>query len=176
MGSIKTLCVYCAASQDIDQAYKESARQTGIYCADQGIEVIYGGGHVGLMGILADSALEQGGQVVGVIPEFLRKREIGHTGLTRMITTKTMQERQAKMEELSDAFLILPGGLGTLAEFFEVLTWKQLNLHNKPIYIWNINAYWTPLLATMEQALDQGFLRQTPEDLVQIITSLDEIK
>lgn len=175
MSTIKTLCVYCASAQNVDQAYLDVARQTGVYCAENGIGIVYGGGHVGLMGLVADSSLALGGKVTGVIPEFLVDREVGHTGLTKRITTRSMQERQARMAELSDAFLILPGGLGTLAEFFEILTWKYLNLHDKPIYIWNINDYWTPLLKMIDQSYGQGFLRQKPTQLVKVISSLDEI-
>jgi len=170
------LCVYCASSSTVDEIYKQTAAETGRFCAAGGIELVYGGGHVGLMGILADAALEGGGQVIGVIPEFLEKKEVGHQGLTQMIETRTMQERQAKMAELSDAFLVLPGGLGTLAEFFEILTWKQLFLHDKPIYIWNRNNYWNALLDVINTARDQGFLRQQPEELFHVIADLSEIK
>lgn len=175
MSSIKSLGVYCASSGAVDDRYKETARITGQYCAQNGIEIVYGGGHVGLMGLAADMALKHGGAVTGVIPEFLKDLEVGHTSLTRMITTKTMQERQAKMAELSDAFLILPGGLGTLAEFFEVLTWKQLHLHEKPIYVWNVDQYWDGLLGTIDQMHDKGFIRQNPNDLYRVIGSITEI-
>lgn len=173
---MKTLCVYCASADGVKSVYQETAREAGQYCGQNNIRIVYGGGHVGLMGLVADSALDHGGEVIGVIPEFLKEKEIGHTGLTRMITTQTMQERQAKMAELSDAFLVLPGGLGTLAEFFEILTWYQLNLHDKPIYVWNVDQYWGPLLDAIKMAEQEGFLRQSPQGLFTEITTIDEVR
>lgn len=170
------LCVYCASSDQVDDVYKDAARTTGQFCADKNIDIVYGGGRVGLMGLLADQALEHGGHVTGVIPDFLEDREIAHQGLQKLITTKDMQSRQLKMAELADAFLVLPGGLGTLAEFFEVVTWKQLHLHQKPIYIWNVHGYWDDLIALIHTAKNKNFMRQEPDSLVHVIENLQEIK
>ncbi len=168
-----SLCVYCASSSDVDPAHKDLARAVGELCADRGVEIVYGGGHLGLMGILADAALERGGRVVGVIPEFLTKLEVAHQGLSKMHLTRTMQERQSKMAELSDAFLILPGGLGTLAEFFEIVTWRSLRLHDKPIAILNHQGYWDSLVMMLNQAREQKFMREDPEALFSVFSSLE---
>lgn len=173
---IQSLCIYCASSSNIEQSYKDLAAVAGRFCADNNIEVVYGGGHLGLMGIVADCALAQVGRVVGVIPEFLTKLEVAHKGLSEMHLTQTMQERQSKMAELSDAFLILPGGLGTLAEFFEIVTWKSLKLHNKPIFVLNYDGYWDSLIEMLQQARDEGFMRQDLSDLFMVFDSFEAFK
>ena len=170
------LCVYCASSDQVDDIYKNTASITGQFCAKNHIDIVYGGGRVGLMGLLADHALAHGGHVTGVIPDFLEDREIAHQGIQELIATKDMQSRQFKMAELSDAFLVLPGGLGTLAEFFEIVTWKQLHLHQKPIYIWNVHGYWNDLIALIHTAKNKHFIRQETDSLVQVIENLKEIK
>lgn len=173
---IQSLCIYCASSSNIEQSYKDLAQVVGGFCAAQNLEVVYGGGHLGLMGIVADSALEGGGRVVGVIPEFLTRLEVAHTGLSEMHFTQTMQERQSKMAELSDAFLILPGGLGTLAEFFEIVTWKSLGLHDKPISIINHNGYWDFLIKMLWDAREASFVRQNLNDLFVVFESFEAYK
>lgn len=141
MTFIKNICVFCGSSTIVDGKYLRAARDVGVMLAQNGYGVVYGGGNIGLMGAAADAALEAGGKVIGVIPKFLRDKEVAHKGLTELHLTETMHERQVGMAERSDAFVVLPGGLGTLAEFFEVLTWKQLGLHDKPIMLVNDFGY-----------------------------------
>ncbi|MGB0719839.1 MAG: TIGR00730 family Rossman fold protein [Bdellovibrionales bacterium] len=174
--SFKTVCVYCASSADVDDVYKEAARDLGQLCAQSGKHIVYGGGHVGLMGVLADSALAAGGEVTGVIPQLLMEKEVAHRGLTHLYQTQTMQERQLKMAELSDAFVVLPGGTGTLAEFFEVLTWKQLGLHDKPIAVLNIGGYWDFLLKTLDFAREQRFIKHNLNALYDIFCDMDAFR
>lgn len=152
------ICVFCASSPDVEERYMALARAMGDLCADQGWRLVYGGGRRGLMGTLADAALAGGAPVTGVIPEFLKDKEVAHTGLDEIHITQTMHERQMKMMALAGAFVILPGGLGTMAEFFEVLTWKQLGLHDKPIVVVNAHGYWDSLIAMMDHAAQEKFL------------------
>lgn len=165
MNNPNNICVYCASSSKVDARYKTIAREVGALLAQRGKRIVYGGGHVGLMGILADSALAAGGEVVGVIPDVLVEKEVAHQGLTEMHITRDMQERQSKMAELADAFIVLPGGLGTLAEFFEAVTWKSLGLHDKPIVFYDPGGYWDPLIAMLDKAQDETFLYQSCADL-----------
>ena len=134
--------------------------------SDQGIRLVYGGGSVGVMGLLADEMLSRGGEVTGIIPQFLMEKEVGHKGLTDMSISSNMHERKKKMADLADAFLILPGGFGTLEEFFEVLTWLQLGLHNKAIGVLNIGGYYNNLFAQMDVMVEQRYLKQANRDLV----------
>ena len=173
---IKSLCIYCASSALVDQKYKDLARDVARVCAENGVEIVYGGGHVGLMGIVADAALAHGGRIIGVIPEFLKDMEVAHSGLSALHVTKTMQERQYKMAELADGFLILPGGMGTLAEFFEIVTWKSLKLHDKPIVVLNAYGYWDSLLAMLQTGYKEKFIRQKPEVLFDIIPDFNVFK
>jgi len=138
--------------------------------AGKGITIVYGGGSIGLMGILADAALEAGGRVIGVIPGHLGEKEIAHAGLSELHVVRTMHERKALMMELSDAFIALPGGLGTLEELFEVLTWSQLGLHAKPCGLLNVRGYYDPLLALLDRAVEQGFLRREHRGLLAVDT------
>lgn len=176
MSGSRKICVYCASSSLVDQKYKDIAHETGAAIVGAGHEIVYGGGHVGLMGILADSALALGGRVTGVIPKLLQDLEVAHQGLSALHVTHSMQERQFKMAELSDAFVILPGGLGTLAEFFEIVTWKQLGLHDKPISVLNAFGYWDHLLEALEHAREERFLRQKPGELYQIVRSVKDLE
>lgn len=173
MSDLRSVCVFCASSTDIDDLYKQTAAQVGRMIAAQNLRLVYGGAHVGLMGIAADAALAGGGEVVGVIPENLKARELMHTGLTQLHVTQTMQERQKMMADLSDAFVVLPGGLGTLAEFFEVLTWKQLGLHEKRIIILNIGGYWDGLLAMIDQIQDHGFSHGSARALFEVVDRVE---
>lgn len=134
--------------------------------AENGITIVYGGGSIGLMGVLADAALEAGGRVIGIIPVHLGEKEIAHAGLSELHVVRTMHERKALMMELSDAFIALPGGLGTLEELFEVLTWSQLGLHAKPCGLLNVRGYYDPLLALLDRAVEQGFLRREHRGLL----------
>jgi uncharacterized protein (TIGR00730 family) len=152
------ICVFCGASPGRDPAFLVAARAAGAGLARRGIGVVYGGGRVGLMGALADAALDAGGEVVGVIPQGLVDRELAHPGLTELRVVATLHERKAVMAELSDAFIALPGGLGTLEELAEVTSWAQLELHAKPIGLLDVGDYWDPLLAWLDRAVEKGFL------------------
>lgn len=165
ISSIQNICVFCGGSDGVDEKYNQAARDTGRICAENGWRVVYGGGRAGLMGLTADSALAAGGEVTGIIPRHLQQREIAHAGLTALEITGTMHERQLRMAELSEAFVILPGGLGTLAEFFEVVTWKQLGLHDKPIVLINSYEYWNSLIQTIDTIKAQKFLYQKNDSL-----------
>ncbi|HEY3280996.1 MAG TPA: TIGR00730 family Rossman fold protein [Armatimonadota bacterium] len=155
---MRRVCVFCGSSPGLREAYTEAGRQMGSLLARQGIGLVYGGGRVGLMGALADAALKGGGEVVGVIPEALMARELGHTGLTRLEVVGSMHDRKARMAELSDGFAALPGGYGTLEELFEVVTWAQLGLHDKPVGLLNVAGYFDPLLALLGAADREGFV------------------
>lgn len=173
---ISSLCVFCGSALGVQESYAQISRDVGLYCANNSIELVYGGGHAGLMGVSADACLSSGGQVTGIIPELLKDKEIAHSGLSKLYITQDMHERQAMMADLSDAFLVLPGGLGTLAEFFEVLTWKQIGLHNKPIIIFDTQErYWMPLLTMIQKISEQKFMRQSCEDLFKVIFSIEDL-
>jgi uncharacterized protein (TIGR00730 family) len=152
------VCVFCGSSTGEDTVYAETARKTGQLLAAYGHVLIYGGGNIGLMGILADAALHNKGQVIGVIPDFLMKREVGHQGLTDLIVVSSMHERKKKMADLADVFMALPGGWGTLDELAEILTWRQLGLIDQPVGLLNINSFFTPLVAQMKIMSEKGFL------------------
>jgi len=154
-----SICVYCGSSADVAQSYKDAAVHLGREAGEQGIEIIYGGGRVGLMGLVADAALAGGGRVTGIIPRHILEWEVAHQTLTELIVVENMHQRKMMMFDRSDAFVILPGGLGTLDEAFEILTWKQLGLHQKPIVVANIGGYWDRLLALVGHGVDEGFIR-----------------
>ena len=155
---MKSLCVFCGSSPGKRPAYAELAVRTGELIARSGLTLVYGGGRVGLMGALADAALGAGGRVVGVIPQMLIDREVGHAGLSQLHVVRTMSERKLLMGDLADAFLALPGGIGTMDELFEAWTWTQLGLHRKPCALLNLDGYYDPLLAFLDHAVDEGFL------------------
>ncbi len=161
-----SICVFCGSSPGNDPAYTETARHLGRTLAERDITLVYGGGHVGLMGVVADAALEIGGEVVGVMPKALVDREIGHTGLTKLHVVQSMHERKALMSKLSEGFVALPGGNGTLEEFFEVLTWAQLGEHGKPCGLLNVAGYYEPLLRVFDQMVDRAFLKEEHRKLV----------
>ena len=142
--------------------YLDAARQVGALVARRGLGIVYGGGRAGLMGAVADAALEAGGEVIGVMPHGLVEREVAHTGLTALRVVDSMHERKAMMAELADAFLVLPGGIGTFEEFFETWSWAQLGVHRKPIGLLDVEAFWHPLQALLDQVEQEGFLRGTP--------------
>lgn len=156
---MKRLAVFCGSSIGASEAYKEGAIQLGNELARRGITLVYGGSSLGIMGTVANAVLESGGQVIGVIPKMLEDREIAHTNLTELIVVRSMHERKAKMVELADGFITLPGGMGTLEEFFEVLTWAQLGLHQKPCGILNINHYYDLLISFFNHMNEQQFLQ-----------------
>jgi uncharacterized protein (TIGR00730 family) len=159
MPELRSLCVFCGSSPGRDPAFLAAARAFGALLAREDLTLVYGGGHVGLMGALADACLQAGGRVVGVIPQALWDREVGHGGLTELHVVGTMHERKAKMAELADAFVALPGGLGTLEEIFEVWTWGQLGIHRKPCGFLDVAGYYAPLLAFLDGAVGQGLIR-----------------
>lgn len=173
--SIENVCVYCGSSSRVDDAFKEAATQMGTLIAKEGWGVVYGGGHVGLMGLTADAALQNGGKVIGIIPEHIQEREVQHDNLTELHVVDTMHVRKQMMVDKSQAFVILAGGLGTLDELFELLTWKQLGLHDKPIVIVNINGYWTKLLEAVQNIADEGFMRQEDLGLYMVVDSVDDV-
>jgi uncharacterized protein (TIGR00730 family) len=157
---VQRVCVFCGSSPGARPAYAEATAETARLLVDQGIGVVYGGGHVGLMGVLADTAMAAGGEVIGVIPQALVDREIGHTAITQLRVVESMHERKALMTELSDAFLALPGGAGTLEELFEVYTWAQLGLHSKPCALLDVEDYYSGLAAFLDHAVEERFLRE----------------
>jgi uncharacterized protein (TIGR00730 family) len=163
---LRSVCVFCGSSRGIDRAYTEAARSLGRTLAEANVRLIFGGGHVGLMGVLSNAALEAGGEVIGVIPGFLVERELAHSGLNDLRIVGSMHERKALMSELSDGFITLPGGTGTLEEFFEILTWAQLGEHEKPCGLLNVAGYYDPLLAVFDHMLDKGFLSQSNRALL----------
>src|SRR5690242_13485789 len=153
MGDIRRLCVYCGSSGMVDERYRAAASELGTRLAAAGIELVYGGGRVGLMGLLADAALAAGGRVTGVIPRHLHDREVAHAGLSELIVVGSMHERKRRMFDIADGFAALPGGLGTLDETIEIVTWRQLALHDKPVVIVDVAGYWAPLRALVEHAI-----------------------
>ncbi|EGK07196.1 decarboxylase [Desmospora sp. 8437] len=157
---MKNICVFCGSNPGSSPVYMEGAKQLGISLAEAGITLVYGGARVGLMGAVADTVLAHGGKVIGVIPKSLVDREIAHTGLTDLHIVSSMHERKALMSELADGFIALPGGSGTLEEFFEVFTWAQLGHHQKPCGLLNLNGYYTPLLQFIDHTIGEGFMKE----------------
>ncbi|MEP7282015.1 MAG: TIGR00730 family Rossman fold protein [Rubrivivax sp.] len=160
-----SLCVYCGSRTGADPAYAAAARAVGDGLGQRGEQLVYGGGKIGLMGILADAALAAGGRVVGIIPQALMAHEVGHPALSEQHVVRTMHLRKQMMAERADAFLALPGGLGTLEELFEVWTWRQLGYHDKPVGVLNVAGYWDPLLRFLDGCVEQGFLDAGPRGL-----------
>jgi uncharacterized protein (TIGR00730 family) len=168
MPELKRICVFCGSNSGTRPEYTQAAENVGRLLVKQGCSLVYGGGKVGLMGTIADTVLAAGGEVIGVIPHALMLKEVGHTGLTKLRIVNTMHERKALMAELSDAFIALPGGYGTLDEFCEILTWAQLGLHNKPCGILNVNGYFDPLIELFQKSVAEGFLRKQHADMLMI--------
>jgi uncharacterized protein (TIGR00730 family) len=166
---LKRVCVFCGSSLGARPAYRQAAQRLGELLAERGIGVVFGGCGSGLMGALADAALAKGGEVIGVIPESLMRREIGHRGLTRLHVVATMHQRKALMADLSDAFIALPGGYGTLEEFCEAVTWSQLGIQQKPCGLLNIDRYWDGLLKVLDHAVDEKFV--TPENSLLVLVA-----
>lgn len=169
---LSSVCVYCGSSDLVAQRYKDSARIIGTELARRKLRLVYGGGQVGLMGVIADAALAEGGVVTGVIPEHIRAREVQHESLTELHVVPDMHTRKRMMVDLSDAFIILPGGFGTLDEAFEVLTWKKLKLHNNPIILFNQDNYWNEMLALVNKTIGEGFSQLPDLGLFQTVTTV----
>jgi uncharacterized protein (TIGR00730 family) len=164
---MKHVCIFCGSSSGRPEVYTDAARALGTALAKNGLGVVYGGGKVGLMGELANACLRAGGEVIGVIPEHLVSRELAHHGVSRLIRVHSMHERKRRMAELSDAFLVLPGGIGTMDEFFEVFTWLQLGLHRKPVALLNPNGFFDPLLTLLDHMTAAHFLKaRTRQQLI----------
>ena len=180
---MKRLCVFCGSSVGANPAYSEAATTLGTLLATRGIGLVYGGGNVGLMGVIADAALAAGGEVIGVIPRALADREIAHTGCTELRVVDSMHTRKAMMADLSDAFLAMPGGVGTFEEFFEAITWTQLGLHRKPCGLLNVAGFYSPLAVFIDQAVSEGFIKpvhraaivvdDNPERLLDTLTTIE---
>ncbi|HEU4722259.1 MAG TPA: TIGR00730 family Rossman fold protein [Gemmatimonadaceae bacterium] len=165
---LTTICVFCASSPGADPRYVEAARSFGGLLARSERRVVYGGGNTGLMGALAEGVLDGGGEIVGVMPRHLVEREVAHLGLSRLETVTSMHERKARLADLADAFVALPGGLGTLEEFTEIWTWGQLGLHRKPYGILNVAGYFAPLLTFLDHAVAQRFVRPEHRAMVHV--------
>src|SRR5271169_3957554 len=166
MSTLKRICVFCGSSVGSRPAYAAAARELGRTLAERGLGIVFGGGKVGLMGVLADAALAAGGEAIGVIPEALVAREIGHSGLTKLHVVRSMHERKTLMADLADAFIALPGGYGTFEEFFEAVTWTQLGIHTKPCGLLSAGGYYDALLALLDRAVADGFIQKKNRRLV----------
>jgi uncharacterized protein (TIGR00730 family) len=173
MVDLNKICVFCGSREGNDNAIIEASEQLGITFAKKNITLVYGAAKIGIMGIIAQTALDNKGKVIGVIPEFLKLKEVVHLGLTELITTNNMHERKLKMQEISDGFIALPGGIGTLEELFEILTWLQLGLHKKPIGLLNINHFYDDLLKLLENMVRKGFLSMDNYNLLIVDSSID---
>ncbi len=175
MTEITSLGVFCGSRTGNDSAWAEAAERLGEAIAERGIRLVYGGGGIGLMGLLAETVLARGGRVVGVIPGFLTKYEIGNPPLSELIVVDSMHERKRRMFELSDGFVVLPGGLGTLDELFEVVTWKQLRLHAKPVVAVNVRGYWEPFRSLVAATVAGGFAHPAIGELVTMVDGVEEV-
>ena len=165
---MKAVCVYCGSATGARPVYAEAAKAFGRALVDNNLALVYGGGRVGLMGLIADEVLAAGGRAVGVIPELLVAKEVGHTDLTELHVVPDMHERKKMMADLSDAFVAMPGGVGTFEEFFEVYTWAQLGYHQKPVGLLDVNGYYDPLMAMLRHTVAEGFMRASLLDMIQV--------
>lgn len=173
--SLRSVCVFCGASTGVTPVYREAAVALGQAIAQRGLTLVYGGGAVGLMGIVADAALAAGGEVIGIIPVSLQRAEIAHPGLTRLEVVDGMHARKARMAELSDAFIALPGGLGTLEELFEVWTWGQLGYHGKPLGLLEVNGFYEKLTGFLDHVVGEGFVRPHHRAMLQVEAQPDAL-
>jgi uncharacterized protein (TIGR00730 family) len=169
------VCVFCGSGAGSNPAFSEAARQLGVLFAKSSIRLVYGGGNIGLMGIIASSVMESGGEVTGVIPRFLMDKEVGHSAITILEVVESMHDRKKRMADLADAFVALPGGWGTLEELCEILTWKQLGLISQPILLLNTNHFFNPLLDQMRVMVREGFLRSVNLDFLQVENAPEKI-
>jgi len=183
---MQSVCVFCGSSSGLDPAYVDAANRLGRALAGEGITLVYGGACVGLMGAVADAALAAGGKAIGVLPDFLRRKELAHPRLTELHVVDSMHERKARMAELSDGFIALPGGMGTLEELFEIITWAQLGLHAKPCGLLNVHRYYDPLIEFVSRMADEGFIKDkhkglvlaadTPEEMLAAMRAFEPIR
>lgn len=172
---LQSIAVFCASSSGFDPIWADQARSVGEYLAQRHITLVYGGGRVGLMGEIANGALSRGGRVVGVIPYFLNSKEIGHTGVSELIVVQTMHERKQLMNDRCDGIVALPGGFGTLEELFEVITWAQLGLHQKPVGLLNTNGFYNHLIAFVQHMVEVGLLREENRDMLLVAETIEEL-
>jgi hypothetical protein len=175
MTTLTSLCVYCGASGRVSERHRSAASALGRLIAGRGIRLVFGGGRVGLMGLVADGAIAAGGEAIGIIPSYLHDLEVGHPGVSQLIVVGSMHERKQRMFELSDAFAVLPGGMGTLDETFEMLTWKQLRMHDKPIVLIDLDGYWQPLLALIENGIRAGYMRPEHRQLYMVVPRVEDV-
>jgi uncharacterized protein (TIGR00730 family) len=175
MTAIHSLAVFCGSRVGVNPAYAEAGRLLGQGLACAGIRLVYGGGGIGIMGVVADAVLEGGGTVLGVIPEFLTQMEVAHGGVNEMVVTDSMHTRKLRLYEESDAFLIMPGGLGTFDEAFEIITWRQLRLHDKPILLCDVEGWARPLVALIDHAIAQGFAAPACRNLFEVIDGVPAV-
>ena len=172
---MKSVCVYCGSSPGFRPEYAEAAKALGRTMAEQGLALVYGGGKVGLMGIVADSVVAHGGTAIGVIPDALMQKEVGHRGLTELHVVRNMHERKQMMADRSDAFIAMPGGVGTFEELFETFTWAQLGYHDKPVGLLNVAGFYDGMLAFLNHAVGEGFLKQVHADMLHVSTSPQDL-
>lgn len=172
---MKRIAIYCGSSSGSNEIFELQAYALGKAIADNNYELVYGGAKVGLMGTVANGALSRNGKVIGILPHFLAQKELEHKSITELVFVETMHERKAKMSELADAFIALPGGFGTMEELFEMLTWAQLSLHHKPVAILNVNGYYDALLQFIKTMHRDGFLREEYLDLLLVSDNVDDI-
>jgi uncharacterized protein (TIGR00730 family) len=175
MAAVKRLCVYLGSSGKVDEAYRAAATRLGVIMGQAGVELIYGGGRVGLMGLLADAVLASGGRVTGIIPQHLHDKEVGHRNVSELIIVDNMHNRKRQMFEMADAFAVLPGGLGTLDETLEIITWKQLGLHDKPIVLVDVAGYWTPLLGLIDHIILSGFAGRGARNYYRVVSRVEDL-
>ena len=175
MIALTSLCVYCGSSTGVEPSHRAAAGRLGRLMAERGVRLVFGGGRIGLMGVLADAVLAAGGSVVGVMPSHIEELEVGHRNLTELLIVDSMHERKHRMFELADAFAVLPGGLGTLDETLEIITWRQLGLHDKPIVVVDNAGYWAPLECLLEHVIAGGFAGPDSRRLYTMVASVDEV-
>jgi len=175
MNELDSICVFCGSSEGNDTQIIKAAEQLGKTLAENNITLVYGAAKIGVMGLVAKATLDSNGKVIGIIPEFLKLKEVVHLGLTEIITTQNMHERKLKMQELSNGFIALPGGVGTLEELFEILTWLQLGLHSKPIGVLNVNHFYDDLLSLLENMVRKGFLTMDNFELLIVDDNIDSL-
>jgi uncharacterized protein (TIGR00730 family) len=172
MTLIKSLCVYCGSARGRSPRYIAAAKELGEAMAERQIRLIYGGARIGMMGEVANAVMSNGGEVIGVIPEHLQTTEVGHSGITELKVVESMHVRKKLMFDLSDGFAVLPGGFGTLDELFEIITWRMLKLHDKPVVVLNIDGYWDAFQALIDQVIGQGFAREDSRQYFSVVNSV----